>query len=790
MAIATRLTNTGTFLVNGSFDELTDGIVYDSSLKLYLNAVKSFPLVVQYVIVGGGGAGGRDGNDSGGGGAGGYRSSVTGELSGGNSTAETPLTLIPGSNYSVSIGNGGAGTGAFSSSGSTFNSITAQGGGVGAAAVTAQPAVSGGSGGGGSSKAGQETGAAGTSGQGFAGGNFVTDGGGGGGAGSAGYNGNDATKPGYGGDGIQSNITGTPTYYAGGGGGGVDTAGRGIGGAGGGGNGSVTGNGGNATGYGSGGGGSGGTGTGGNGSAGVVILRYPNIYTISLTNCGGTTTTVGSDKVTVIDSSDAELEASVSWSLTSSSWSDLSGNGNTATLVASPTFTTSGGGAITFNPSGTGQYANIPVAAIPSGGNQVSISCWINLGNPATPPAASVFSCSDSVGNRIINIHLPWNDSIVYWDAGNSGGTYDRINTSTLSLAQKTDWHHWAFTKNATTGTMAIYLDGVSIATGTGKTLALGTASTATVPCAIANFQGTANWNGSVGSFEIYNVALTATQVAQNYSATSAPYTKFKTASNTVYATEFDEKIINGGSVAKRELSTGVLQVSDEFDEVSLTAGSISFNGTTQYLTVASNNIFTPLQTGIFTVEAWIYVTGGSGTQREIVVRHNPGSSLNWMLELTAGNLASFYFNGVSGGESISSVATVPSNRWVHVAGGISGVNKFVCLDGVYRSAAYTSAPVLQGAGGTTLPIVIGAAQNGSLGFTGLMSNVRGVNGTALYTANYTPSRTVFPAITDTFLLLNVIDSTNFIRDNSKNTFTITNNGTATFNTSGPFNGQ
>ena len=135
-----------------------------------------------------------------------------------------------------------------------------------------------------------------------------------------------------------------------------------------------------------------------------------------------------------------------SYSGTGATWSDLSGNGNNATLIGSPTYTTTQLGAIRFNASGTGQYANVPVAAIPSGGSQVSVCCWINLGNPATPPAASVFSCFDSVGNRIINIHIPWSDSIVYWDAGNSGGTYNRINTATLTLAQKTGWHHWAFT--------------------------------------------------------------------------------------------------------------------------------------------------------------------------------------------------------------------------------------------------------------------------------------------------------------------------------------------------------
>jgi hypothetical protein len=190
-------------------------------------------------------------------------------------------------------------------------------------------------------------------------------------------------------------------------------------------------------------------------------------------------------------------------------------------LVGSPTYSS---GAITFNPSGTGQYANIPIASIPSGSNLVSVCCWINLGNPGTPPNASVFCCSESGGSRIINIHLPWNDSVVYWDAGNSGGTYNRINTSTLTTAQKTGWHNWTFTKNATTGSMIIYLDGVNIASGTGKTLALGTASVAASPCAIANFQGVANWNGSVSNFTIYNVELSPTEIQQNFNSLRGRY--------------------------------------------------------------------------------------------------------------------------------------------------------------------------------------------------------------------------------------------------------------------------
>jgi len=60
---------------------------------------------LQYlVIAGGGGSGGRLG---GGGGAGGYRSSVPGELSGGNTSPEPTVSVAEGDSISITVGNGG-----------------------------------------------------------------------------------------------------------------------------------------------------------------------------------------------------------------------------------------------------------------------------------------------------------------------------------------------------------------------------------------------------------------------------------------------------------------------------------------------------------------------------------------------------------------------------------------------------------------------------------------------------------------------------------------------------------
>ena len=230
---------------------------------------------VDYVVIAGGGAGGGSGgsNGNGGGGAGGYLQSQFGSMS--------------AATYAIVIGGGGTGvngtTGQTSGSNTTFNSLTAVGGGHGQSHQEASE--SGGSGGGGTAI--NSAASSGTSGQGNDGGegnNNSRGGGGGGGAGAAGGNASSSNHPsgsaGDGGAGSSNSIqTGSSQTYAGGGGGSMadQNANNGSGGSGGGGQGG--GEGGNpapasGTANTGGGGGAGRGVAGGNGGSGVVIVRY------------------------------------------------------------------------------------------------------------------------------------------------------------------------------------------------------------------------------------------------------------------------------------------------------------------------------------------------------------------------------------------------------------------------------------------------------------------------------------------------------------------------------------
>ena len=254
----------------------------------------SAPMAVQYLVIAGG-AGGGQGYQAGAGGAGGYRSNVTGQVSGGGASAEGALTLSAGST-TVTVGAGGAGgpastaattVGGYNGANSVLGSITSLGGGGGSSywnQGTASPnGRAGGSGGGSGNASGSaDTGGAGTTGQGYKGGDatgYASPFSGGGGGGAAAVGTNAGSTLGVGGAGASSNINGTATTRAGGGGGGPWVAPGSAGGAGGGGGGSggnvsTVGTAGTANTGGGGGGSSNQNVVGGAGGSGIVIIRY------------------------------------------------------------------------------------------------------------------------------------------------------------------------------------------------------------------------------------------------------------------------------------------------------------------------------------------------------------------------------------------------------------------------------------------------------------------------------------------------------------------------------------
>jgi hypothetical protein len=174
----------------------------------------------------------------------------------------------------------------------------------------------------------------------------------------------------------------------------------------------------------------------------------------------------------------------------------------------------------------------------------------------------------------------------------------------------------------------------------------------------------------------------------------------------------------------------------------------------------------------------WCYWTTGA-TQTTIVSFNNGSNSGINLWKNTSNQLVAD--DGVNGVVAMSTV-TPTIGAWNHIAFVRVGTTTSGYVNGVLAgTTTYTP--------GTTSAVSVGR-YNGSpfYYFPGYISNLRVVNGTAVYTAAFTPPQAILPAITNTSLLLNATTSANFIRDNSTNNYTLTNNGTATWIATGPFN--
>lgn len=132
-------------------------------------------------------------------------------------------------------------------------------------------------------------------------------------------------------------------------------------------------------------------------------------------------------------------------------------------------------------------------------------------GGDQLPLNTTVFEARNAQNTRVLNIHLPWSNGSVYWDAGNTGGSYDRINKAATAAEYQGSWCHWAFTKNTATGSMKIYRNGVLWHSGTGLTRPLNGIVRANLGC---DADRNNPWPGSLDDVVVLGTELDAATIA------------------------------------------------------------------------------------------------------------------------------------------------------------------------------------------------------------------------------------------------------------------------------------
>ncbi len=164
---------------------------------------------------------------------------------------------------------------------------------------------------------------------------------------------------------------------------------------------------------------------------------------------------------------------------------------------------------VAFELDGSGEYIELS-HPLPSIENEITIEFWA-LGGPGLPKQSSLIEARDQNNIRAFNIHLPWGNSYLYWQAGGVGAS-EYIVKYIHPAEYKDIWVHWAFVKDVSSGKMNIYYNGTLWHHGENKKVPIESVHHFCIG-AYADGSGGYNWNGLLSEFRIWNRALTAQQI-------------------------------------------------------------------------------------------------------------------------------------------------------------------------------------------------------------------------------------------------------------------------------------
>jgi len=232
----------------------------------------------------------------------------------------------------------------------------------------------------------------------------------------------------------------------------------------------------------------------------------------------------------------------------------------------------------------------------------------------------------------------------------------------------------------------------------------------------------------------------TNTLILNTTGAESTNNTYFDDGSTPPTATQFT---VHGSNRVNASGSEYIAYVFAGGASTAATARSVDFpNGTN--LTIPDDNAWNLGQT--FTIEAWVR-PDNLDRSYNTVVSQSDGED-NWYMSILSSGKCQFHnFNG-TGGTLNSLSGVIQTKQWTHIA--------FVCNSGTGQwyingtaSGSTATYNVTGGAGGLKI------AQQGSHGYNydGKISNLRIVNGTAVYTSSFVPPTEPLTNVTNTVLL-------------------------------------
>ena len=385
---------------------------------------------------------------------------------------------------------------------------------------------------------------------------------------------------------------------------------------------------------------------------------------------------------------------------------------------------------------GTGDYLTAPASnsTIWPGSGSFTIEYWLYL--PANPSAGYYTHFSYGTSGSVLRVFNTASTSKVEVFSGTSV----ILNPAWPTAGQ---WNHFALVRNGTA--LTLYINGAVAQSVTNST----DFSTGTL-----TIGGESASNPLLGSISNFRIVKGTAVYTSAFTPPTSPLTAISgTSLLTCQSTTFIDNSTNAftitatGNARPRPANPFTDTVTGPTAYFGTTYGGSSyFDGTSDYLIVGgSSNL--AFGSNNFTIEMWLYPT----TNNRVFYDARPSG--------TDGAYTTLYINGsnqvVYYTQALDRIVgdAVKLSSWNHIALVRSGGTTRLYVNGS-QSAGWADGIVYLN--GASRPVIgTNSATLAAAGYAGYVSNLRVVNGTAIYTTPFVPPTAPVTAITNTQLLVN-----------------------------------
>lgn len=382
------------------------------------------------------------------------------------------------------------------------------------------------------------------------------------------------------------------------------------------------------------------------------------------------------------------------------------------------------------------------------------------LGGAGVPQASSYFTSSDT---------------IQIYDYTGSAYTFDL--TTSQTFKDTSAWYHLVFVydsaANSTSNRVRLYVNGTQITSFSSASFPSLNADCSAFNRAYAHYL-------SQGNAQYFDGYMAEVNFVDGQSLTPSSFGVYDANNNWMPQRYTGTYGTNGFYLPlSKPTDTPVMSYGATF-----TGGNVS---STQLVTSTNANL--ALGTNNFTVEYW-YTRTNPATGGETALTFGTGQDTYAPLfgySNPNGSLQTYMSSNGSAWDIVSGntiARPTVAGQWNHIAITRSG-NTFTAYHNGKQTTTWTSsASIFQNANSVSIGKGQGGNGAGNASWQGMISNVRVVIGSVLYTGNFTPSTTPFTAVANT-RLLTLQDST--IIDNSTNALTFTNTGSVAVSDASPW---